>query len=154
LELVRECRARGNVLVVKGVVVQENQLSILLVVSAVVLLALVVGGILYGLHRRQRQQALESQVTTDGTGAVWAGATVVSMRQLYRMGAETEVNVELRLLVQPPVGESYQALVTWAVDQAMLAQLLPGQNVSVRIDAADPQRVYPNMSGARSWLKN
>ena len=127
----------------------------LLVVLGLVLLPLAAGGlIVYLVLRKMRREGLEAMDRREAyrqreAQAVWAAATVVSLRQSNLMAdGQVRARVELRLKVEPPGGEAYLALARWVVDQALLAQMQPGSALSVKIDAQDPQVIYPNLSGA------
>lgn len=97
------------------------------------------------------QQARQAEFVEREKRAVWASADVVTLRNrgsLSTMDNRQVVPVELRLLVQPPEGESYQAVTTWLVDSDAVAQVQPGQSLSVKIDQQDAQLIYPNVSWA------
>jgi hypothetical protein len=91
------------------------------------------------LERRQRQ-------------AVWTGATVVSIRRPPQAGetllSSGRLRVELRLQVNTPSGNPYQAATAWLIDAGALQQVQPGQELSVKVDAQDATMVYPNVSWA------
>ncbi len=127
----------------------------LLVILGLVLLPLAAAGlIVYMVLRKMRREGLEAMAQRDALRerekhAVWAAATVVSVQRAEMIQSGTlRSRVDLRLKVEPPGGEAYLALAHWLVDQALLAQIQPGSALSVKIDAQDPQMIYPNLSGA------
>ncbi len=130
---------------------------VLAAIAATVGLAL----LLYWLVTRSaRRQALAYRARRDdyeerAQRGVWANATVVNIRnrpELSPVGPATRLRVDLRLQVDAPGGQKYSATTAWIVDSYALAQLQPGQPVSVKIDPDDPQKVYPNVSWATPWL--
>jgi len=54
----------------------------------------------------------------------------------------------LILNIQPSAGDVYRTVTDWIVDQTAVAQLKRGQTVAVRIDANDPNIVYPDVTWA------
>jgi hypothetical protein len=86
--------------------------------------------------------------------AVWAGATVITVNKpkMDRYGMR-QLKVDLLLVVESPVGEKYQAKTSWLVDEDMMPQIQPGASLSVRIDAEDPEIIYPNMRGVDYWVE-
>jgi len=85
--------------------------------------------------------------------AVWAGATVITVNKpkIDRYGMR-QLKVDLLLAVESPAGEKYQAKTSWLVDEDMMPQIQPGASLSVKIDAEDPEIIYPNMRGADYWV--
>ena len=62
------------------------------------------------------------------------------------------VRLQLTLDVQPAHGEAYQAISLWQVDQAAVAQLQPGQQIAVTVDADSAATIYPAVPwAAYSW---
>lgn len=89
---------------------------------------------------RQRRQELRSS-------AVPASATVVAVREggrsAKRAGRHTrDVELVLNLEVAAPGGR-YPAEVRWMVGELHFAQVQVGQSVAVRVNPAQPERVYP-----------
>jgi len=98
-------------------------------------------------HREQGERELRRR------GGVWAGATVVILRRPIELAqAHSRALGELRLLVHPPSGQDYPALVSWLVELHALDQVQPGQELSIKIDPLDPQVIYPNVSWAREAI--
>ncbi|MGD8454782.1 MAG: hypothetical protein PVF83_00250 [Anaerolineales bacterium] len=85
--------------------------------------------------------------------AVWAGATVVTINKpkMNHYGRR-QLKVDLRLEVESPAGEKYQVRTAWLVDVDVLSQIQPGASVSIKIDAEDPQIIFPNMRGVEYWI--
>jgi hypothetical protein len=85
--------------------------------------------------------------------AVWAGATVVTVNKpkMDRYGMR-KLKVDLRLEVESPSGENYQVKTVWLVDEDMMPQIQPGASLSIKIDAEDPEIIYPNMRGVEYWV--
>ena len=85
--------------------------------------------------------------------AVWTGATVVTVDKpkIDRYGMR-KLKVDLRLEVESPSGEKYQVKTSWLVDEDMMPQIQPGASLSVKIDAEDPETIYPNMPGVEYWI--
>src|SRR5512140_757120 len=124
----------------------------------VVLLLLVVGGIVFLVLRRMESQADAAHERAEEfrerqQRAVWAGATIVSVRRAsVAEDARGREKIDLALQVQPPKGESYSAHAAWCADLNAISQLVAGGSVSVKIDAADPKIIYPNMTGVEYWV--
>lgn len=85
--------------------------------------------------------------------AVWAGATVVTVDKpkMDRYGMR-QLKVRLRLEVEIQGGETYPAKTTWLVEESVMPQIVPGAGVSIKIDAEDPELIYPNMNGVEYWI--
>jgi hypothetical protein len=118
----------------------------------------IIGGILYFVQHSLTRQSLAAQrrdvdQRSRAERGVWAGATVISATTQAgtQDPARGLARVRLLLLVTPPGGKTYQATTTWLVEQAALPHVQSGQGISVRIDAADPQRVYPAAPWARPY---
>jgi hypothetical protein len=56
-----------------------------------------------------------------------------------------DVELQLTLEAQHPHLTPYQAATTWMVNELHFAQIQVGQIVSVKINADEPSRVYPNV---------
>ncbi len=109
-------------------------------------------GLLYILERAKRGPGQAAILAARQQQAVWAGATVLSWRRPPRRHPEHPMaRLDLRLRVQPPEGEPYEAVAIWRADAELLPQLAPGSQVSVKIDRDDPTRIYPNMTGVEPW---
>lgn len=93
----------------------------------------------------EAREALEENMRR----AAPAAATVVSARVMETSPAGERLRARLTLRVEPPGAEPYTAAVEWLVDPVMQAHLEPGSPLSVKIDASDPNRVYPNIDWAR-----
>jgi hypothetical protein len=110
-------------------------------------------GIIYALiSRRSRLAALEAdrlayeEYQRRKARAIWAGATVVSLRTAaLSHGITAIVQADLTLRVTPPGGEPYTANASWRVKLESLASLQPGAEISVKIDQENPQTIYPNL---------
>ena len=109
------------------------------------------------LLRRQRRAAQSarmrlSDVEKRQRQAIWGGATVINIRRPPQAGealqASGRLRVELRLEINVPSGQPYQAATAWLIDAAALPQVQPGQALSVKIDAQDQQVIYPNAGWA------
>lgn len=124
----------------------------------IILLLLVVGGMVFFVLRRMESQAYASHNRSEKfrerqRRAVWAGATIVSIRQVsVAEDARGREKIDLTLQVQPPKGESYSAHAAWYADLSAISQLVAGASVSVKIDATDPKIIYPNMTGVEYWV--
>lgn len=128
------------------------------IVGGMVLLIFLVTGILVYRAIQNQYQAgsraaiRQAEFKARAQQAVWAGATIISARHhTAAQEMRQKVKVDLRLQVQPPQGEPFQARTSWHVDVSLLAQFQPGQQLSVKIDREDPTRIYPNISGAEYW---
>jgi hypothetical protein len=108
--------------------------------------------------RQQAEQAIREQGEQEirRRRGVRAEATVVNLRRPVPLGepgpAQHSVPVELRLLVHPPSGADYPALVAWLVEPHALVQVQPGQEIPVKIDPLDPTIIYPNVPWAREAI--
>jgi len=132
----------------------------LVLTGLLVLIFLLTGVGIFLVLRNQRQEGLNAQkrrteYETRAKQAVWAGATIVTARHhTSAQEMREKVQVDLRLQVQPPQGEPYQAQTVWHVSTGMLSQLQPGQQISIKIDRDNPERIYPNMQGAEFWARD
>lgn len=97
------------------------------------------------IKAHEARQALEESMRR----AVPAAATIVSARVMETNPAGERLRARLTLRVEPPGAEPYTAIVEWLVDAVMQAHLEPGSPLSVKVDASDPDRVYPNIDWAR-----
>lgn len=120
------------------------------VLGAVVIALVIVGAVILALLRGSAREPVERPECKRSLAqrydrAVWAGATVISARHTPAVGSgQGKARVSLRLQVKQQDGRTYQAATTWIVNLANLAQVQPGQSVSIRIDREDPRRIYPN----------
>ncbi len=129
----------------------------LAIAIGLVLLFGVVGSVIYLTFRRMQDSAVaaqerQKQHAEREARAVYAQATVINIRNtphLAQPGASNRLRVELRLEVQPPGSEKYQANASWLVEDYAINQIQPGASLSVKIDQQDPKIVYPNMNGAK-----
>ncbi|MCC6555917.1 MAG: hypothetical protein IT372_23400 [Polyangiaceae bacterium] len=80
-----------------------------------------------------------------------ARATVISSEAGGTFEGGALVVVDLRLEIESPARGRYQARAKWGVNLASLPLLQPGQAVPVKVDDADPERIYPDLQGARHW---
>jgi hypothetical protein len=126
--------------------------------SDVVLLVIglcVAAAIVFLLTRGQRRQLNRlRQCLADHTAqlehALPASAMIVEVRSTK---LPRTIRAELTLQVRSPDGKEYQTLTVWRIDAAeLLARLQPGHPISIKIDADDPQKIYPNAAGFRYWL--
>lgn len=78
-------------------------------------------------------------------------ATAILVMDATLIGMEKGCSrTHLILNVQPPARDVYRAVTVtdWIVDAISISQLKRGQTVAVRIDANDPNIVYPDISWA------
>lgn len=76
-------------------------------------------------------------------------ATAILVMDATLIGMERgRSRTHLILNVQPPTGDVYRTVTDWIVDQTAVSQLKRGQTVAVRIDANDPNIVYPDVPWA------
>ncbi|HEY9088397.1 MAG TPA: hypothetical protein VIO36_09540 [Anaerolineaceae bacterium] len=78
-----------------------------------------------------------------------AAATVIDARMAQATPAGEALRAHLTLRVEPPGAEPFTTAVDWLVEPAMQQYLEPGSPLSVKIDAHDPRRVYPNLGWAK-----
>lgn len=131
-------------------------LSLVILVFVVVIVAIAIAAVVYTVsqHRKETLQAQQraKDFVTRQASAVWASATIVSVRGGI-IGSESGVSswarCEISLEVTPPGGAPYHTRVTWLVDVAQMSMLQQGAQVSVKIDQQDPKIVYPNASWAK-----
>ena len=118
----------------------EDNTGTLLALVSIVAPLLIAGLIIFLVMRRQSQRVRAAQQRLADHNewlarAVWAGATIVSVRQsMLTEDARGTAKVDLRLDVQAPGGQPYQATTAWLVDLAALPPFQPSQTVSVKID--------------------
>jgi hypothetical protein len=100
-----------------------------------------------------KKQQEVSEYKKRESQAVWAGAKVVTVDKpkMDRYGMR-KLKVSLRLEVESPSGEKYQVKTFWLIDEDMMPQIQPGASLSIKIDAEDPEIIYPNMRGAEYWI--
>lgn len=129
--------------------------AFLISIAIVILGALAFGWMIYqGNKAAAAQRAREAR-------AARASASILQIGKSSPRPRQGSTVVKLRLEVHPPAAEAYQVSTVWDVQQANLSQIQPGQKVSVKIDAEDAQRVYPNESWAsfapmhwEAWVKD
>ena len=93
-----------------------------------------------------KQRAEEIKQRTD-TG-IPATAIIVLSSAVSRKRSHLLI-VHLVLNIQPPAGDVYRGITDWNVgDNIPAAQYQKGQTVAVRIDADNPESVYPGVSWA------
>jgi len=129
----------------------------LLILIAVVITIVMLPVAILRIYQRKAQQEQEQirVVKASSEHAIWTNATVISIRsQNPSDSARTVTRVDLRLEVEAPGGEKYQATTTWLVDVTILPRLLPGETVIVKIDDRNPKIIYPNMHGAEYFYWN
>jgi hypothetical protein len=106
------------------------------------------------IFNRKRKNIERTKATLDEfrkreKTAIWCGAVVVSFDQEpISSGGLPWRLVNLLLKITPPQGEYYVAKTTWKVQEVSLGLLQPGSEISVKIDAGDPDVIYPNIQGA------
>ncbi len=123
-------------------------LSVLLLL-AITALAL---ALLFVLERAKRGPDQVAILAARQARALPARATILRWRRAPRRRPEYPMaRLDLRLQVHPPHGEPYEAVAIWRAHQDILPQLTPGARVSVKIDASDPARIYPDLPGAEPW---
>ena len=90
----------------------------------------------------KRSRAERSTQQQAGSTALWAGALIVDSRG---GAAETAVKARMTLTLEvtPSAGAPYRTSVVWLVDLSALHLTAAGSQVPVRLDAVDPQKVYP-----------
>jgi hypothetical protein len=105
------------------------------------------------IREGEKKQREVSEYKIRESQAVWAGATVVTVNKpkMDRYGMR-KLKVDLRLEVESPSGGKYQVKTAWLVDEDMMPQIQPGASLSIKIDAEDPEVIYPNMRGVEYWV--
>lgn len=81
-----------------------------------------------------------------------ANAEIVNVLNSHQSLPQT-MEVQLLLAVMPLNGEKYQTTVLWDVKPLTIPSIQVGQVVSVRIDAKDKKKVYPDVNGAEYALR-
>jgi hypothetical protein len=122
---------------------------IVFVITLIAALAFIAYRAIQAPMREGKKKQKEMAAFTERVArAVWAGATVVTVNKprmdTYGM---RKLKVDLLLAVESPAGEKYQTKTSWLVDEDMMPQIQPGASLSVKIDAEDPEIIYPNMRG-------
>ncbi|MDO9547131.1 MAG: hypothetical protein Q7J07_10345 [Pelolinea sp.] len=106
------------------------------------------------IFNRKRNDIEKTKAILDGfrereKTAIWSGAIVVSFDQEpISSGGLPWRLINLLLKVTPPQGKHFVAKTTWKVQETSIALLQPGNEISVKIDASDPNVIYPNIQGA------
>jgi hypothetical protein len=111
-----------------------------------VLVVLVVGALLL-TRNANRHAEREADRMSD---ARQARARIVEVGASNVQEARQSVVVRLRLEVIEPASEPRGVTVAWEVQQAQLGQLIPGAELPVRVDSAEPDRIHPGVGWA-SW---
>lgn len=109
-------------------------------------------------NNRKKEAERIKQITDDHQArlktALWAGAMVISLDQPTMSSAGVPWWImNLTLKVTPSAGQAYIARTSWKVQLTSLGLLQPGSEISVKIDAADPQLIYPNIQGAEYLVR-
>lgn len=123
---------------------------------------IVVAAVAVAAVRRLAQQGkqIEAEQAARLAQAQRAKAVVVQLGKSVAQTRNGTVIIKLRLEVTPPNAPMYPVTTVWEVAQANLPQIQPHQTVTVKIDAADPHKIYPAMNGAEfselywgAWVK-
>lgn len=117
---------------------------------------LIFGLIAFFVFRGMNAAAVKGQAEMAELDARIAAATpaqakVLGSRSLSTFEDGARAIVELSLEVESPARGRYTAKTRWALDLASLSLVAPGQLVAVKIDAARPDTVYPNVGFATFW---
>jgi hypothetical protein len=94
------------------------------------------------------QHQAAAQFHERAARAVWAGATILSIRNCNpkgEPGGKSMIDIKLQVLKSDQ--KTYNATAIWIVDSIALPALKPGQHIPVKIDQEDPRIIYPNMMG-------
>ena len=86
-------------------------------------------------ERRTQQQAEST--------SLWAGALIVDSYGGPAGETAEKARMTLTLEVTSSDGGPYRTTVVWLVDLSALHLTAAGSHVPVKLDAADPQKVYP-----------
>jgi hypothetical protein len=97
-----------------------------------------------GMARMAEANAMMAQQTQAANLALAGTPATASIVSAQQTGAlvNFQPSVQLELTVFPTAGVPYPATVTQIVEQIWLGKAVPGGNVAVKVDAADPQVIW------------
>ncbi|MET3961895.1 hypothetical protein ABIE44_001829 [Marmoricola sp. OAE513] len=97
-----------------------------------------------GMARMQEANAMMAQATQAANLALTGTSATASIVSAQQTGAlvNFQPSVELELTVFPTGGVPYPVTVEQIVEQIFLGKAVPGANVAVKVDSADPQVVW------------
>jgi hypothetical protein len=102
-------------------------------------------------NQREREvirHEADAQFQTRAARAVWADATILSVRNCSpKRELSGKTMIDLKLQVMTADKKPYTASTVWLIDSIALAALQPGQHIPVKIDRDDSRIIYPNMMG-------
>jgi hypothetical protein len=99
----------------------------------------------YAARQGQKMMAAQAGRTENG---VAAEATILAYEEGFFGGQDNKgrfAGIRFNLDVTMPGKPSYPATTFWKVYPMAVPQLQVGKTVAVKVDAADPQVVYPNV---------
>jgi hypothetical protein len=79
-------------------------------------------------------------------------ARVVSKDETIVANAGGYAKVNLQVLIHLPDGAPYQVTTCWLVQVDSLDQILPGNNISIKVDPRKPSKILPNVPWAKPWI--
>lgn len=107
-----------------------------------------VGMILFFVYAARRGEKMMAERAGRTENGVAAEATILVYEEGFFGGRDTKgrfAGIRFELEVNRPGQPPYPATTFWKVYPMAVSQLQVGQTVAVKVDAADPQIVYPNV---------
>jgi hypothetical protein len=124
-----------------------------ILIAIAIIIAAVVVFILVFLSREKRKAEQFSQRNQKyldrQDSATWGKAIITNANGGVSGDGATQVRIKLTLDVFPPDGTPYRASTTWLVDITALGSIQQGEEIQIKIDAADNKMIYP----AFPWAK-
>lgn len=114
--------------------------------ASIVVAILVIVAVLIWLAFRSAGKMVDAQAARYAA----AQPGMATITEIHRRGISQDSRhvVNLAMRVTPAVGAPYDANVSWWLDVVLIPQAQPGMEIPVRVDATDPNRVYPEH---KSW---
>ncbi|RPI16032.1 MAG: hypothetical protein EHM58_12790 [Ignavibacteriae bacterium] len=85
--------------------------------------------------------------------AIVADAVVKNIQDSKVMSdSRGKVKMDLLLEVYLRGKGYYETTASWIVDASAISQVQPGENIQVKVDANDDNKVYPSVNWAAYWL--
>lgn len=126
-------------------------------ISILVAVAVVAGIVLFFMYAARGGEKILAERAEKLKRARPAQAKILSYSEGSTRGTGNHgryQGVHFRLQVTPPGGAAYETKTYWEVYQMAVPQLQVGNTVKVKIDADDPQVIYPNMPSVEyAWLE-
>jgi len=125
----------------------SNIQILLLLVLSFSLPTLLVLGILYNKSLARKMYDKHFANAQDAQARVLSIDTTMVLRDV-RGKLKVAISLEIHMCSL----EVFTTNTTWEIDITAIAAIQPGQIVSVKVDATEKTKIYPNVPWAKYWL--